>query len=940
MSLLTRLREALLPDFEVDREIGRGGMGTVFLAREVALDRPVAIKIIRPEDATASAVDRFLREARTLAQLSHPNIVPVHHVGNRDGLFYYVMEFVRGETLAERLARGTLTPEEARKLGRDLLDALEIAHKHDVIHRDVKPQNIFLVGDRYLLGDFGIATSSNAVTVTDSEGRVIVGTPPYMPPEQRYGWEVGPRTDLYAVGLVLYEALTQRRWSWFLPDDKPDWSKVPRRSGMLPVLQRALAYRPADRWPDAKTFRHALWRTRARKYRARTLALTVGGVAAGAVIGALLLRPPAVPPAGLVITEFQTAPGVDSVVGVDLAVALHSHLQGYRNGAGPLGLVAVSELPPGEDPNSRRKALRADAYLEARASGSGDSIEVQLLLVTRNAPPAEIRASGRSIWGVACDLGRAVLRNLGRSLEPYRCRYEDAPARANDLFLAGERAFRQQAWSRAESLYAAVLDLYPANAWARWRLLNAQRWRRERPYDEQLRDLGRLYEQQGQDLIEGDRHLLEAWLTPFGPARFEKYLQAIADLPRDPYSWLVYGDDLFARGALVGISLDSVRKVLERAVLYDSMMGPALMDLAWVAIRRGDTLAAREALGKLRTSTEDEGATIPTHYFELAFFQRFGSPEERGAAMAAALAPGSGNGDGTFLRMFRWGLAFDLAPAQLAIADLILSDTSLPPPARTLVLEARGLALATTGRYLAALAAFDEVAALSGAPEATLQAAQWRVLPRVFGLEAVPDAIVDSGVAVLASLAVDSGLADRADWTLAMDAYSRGDAAGAQQRLAAIRSRANAESADLVVLLEALQRVALGDTAGALAATEALAPYVASERGSEPFLRSAIYLMRGKWKRTIAPRDLPAEWIWHLNADLRGWPEGLAQAGEIDWAFGPYARLQRARALLRTWDRAEGCGELARITELWDEVDAVYEPLRDEALTLRTERCR
>lgn len=939
MSLLSRLREALLPEFEVDREIGHGGMGTVFLAREVALDRPVAIKIIRPEIATAHNVDRFQREARTLAQLSHPNIVPVHHVGNRGGFFYYVMELIPGETLAARLARGPLSLQEVRKLGRDLLDALEVAHRHDVIHRDVKPQNVFLVGDRYVLGDFGIATSSSAPTLTDSEGRVIEGTPQYMPPEQRYGWEVGPRTDLYGVGLVLYEALTRRRWSWFLPDDKPDWSKVPRRGGMHRVLQRALAFRPADRWPDARTFRHALWQTRVRKYVGRTVALTVAGVLFGAIV-ATIFWPRGAAPAGLVITEFQTDPGVDSVVGMDLAVALHSHLQGYRDGSEPLGLSAVAELPVGESPASRRRALRANAYVEARASETGNGVDVQLLLVAGNRPPAQIRASGRTIWGVACDLGRAILRNLERPLEPYRCRYEEAPARANDLFLAGERAFRRQAWGRAESLYAAVLDIYPEYAWAQWRRLNAQRWRRDRPYEEQLRDLRQLYDERAQDLLEGDRHLLEAWLSPFGPDRFATYQQAVSDLPRDPYIWLVYGDDLFARGALAGIGLDSVRRVLARAVTYDSLMGPALMDLAWVAIRRGEPDSARDALARLRGIAEPE-ATIPPKYFDLAFHLRFGTPEERSAAMAEALAPGSGASDAaSFLRMFRWGSSFDLAPAQLEIADRILSDPTLPAPARVLVLEARGLALATTGRYLAALAAFDEVAALSRVPEAALQAAQWRVLPRAFGLEAVPDAIVDSGVAALASLSADPALVDRADWTLAMHAYARGDAAGAQRRLGAIRSRADPASADLVILLDALQRVALGDVTGALDATDTLVPYVSSERGSEPFLRSAIYLMRGTWKRISDPRAVPSEWIWHLNADLRGWPEGLAQAGEIDWAFGTYARLQRARALVGTRERDEGCRELDRIAELWHDVDAVYEPLRDEALTLRTERCR
>jgi tetratricopeptide (TPR) repeat protein len=943
MPLLSRLREALLPEFEVEREIGHGGMGTVYLAREVALDRPVAIKIIRPEIATARAVDRFQREARTLAKLTHPNIVPVHHVGARAGFFYYVMEFIPGETLAARIARGPLSLDEVRKLGRDLLDALEVAHRHDVIHRDVKPQNIFLVGGRFVLGDFGIATSSTVDTPPDADGKVIVGTPQYMPPEQRYGWEIGPRTDLYGVGMVLYEAITRRRWNWFLPDDKPDWSKVPRRSGMLRVLQRALAFRPADRWPDARAFRQALWRTRIRKYAARTVALTASGLTVGAAI-VWFVKPTGLPLADLAVTEFQVAPPADPIDGIGLANYVQAHLQAYRiDGAPGIVLARMEPLPDTSDAERALKALRAKAYVRGRVVLVGDSLEARLVLVRQDRPPSEVPLErGRDLGAMACALGRGIVRLLERPIERYECirSTEDIPGSANRLFNAGEVAFRQQAWDTAESLYVAALDVDPSFAWARWRLLNAQRWMRDRPYEDQLRDLEELSEQQGGQLLEVDRHLLEAWLTPFGQGRFAKYQEAIDDLERDPYTWLVYGDDLFARGALVGIALDSARKVLERSVEYDSTMGPALMDLAWMAIRQGDADSARDALNRLRRIAAPDAATIPPRSFDLAYTLRFGTPEQQGAAMAQALDPGNGTGDfASFLRMLRWGLSFDVAPAQLAIANAILGNTSLPDSSRVLVLEARGLALVATGRYLPALAAFDEVAALSRASEAALQAAQWRVLPHALGLEAVPDAVVDSGVVALESLAADPAIADRAAWALAVHAYARGDVAGAQRRLRAIRARGDPASADLLLFLEALQRAAEGDVAGALDATATLVPYV-SERGSEPFLRSAVYLTRGEWKRMIDPRAVPFEWLWHLNADLRGWPVGLAQAGEIDWAFGTYARLLRARALFGARGRREACAELARLGELWEEVDAAYEPLHHETLTLLSERCR
>src|SRR3989442_1979647 len=179
------------------------------------------------------------------------------------------MDFLEGETLADRLGRGPLGPSEALKLGRDLLDALQEAHERVVVHRDIKQSNVFFVGGRALLVDFGIAkpvsgTSGGAVT---PRGRApapapsltapgsVVGTLDYMPPEQAAGAEVTPRADLYAVGMVLYEALTGRHWSILDRPDRADWSGVSRRIGR--VLRRGLPWGPGATWADAAAFLRA-----------------------------------------------------------------------------------------------------------------------------------------------------------------------------------------------------------------------------------------------------------------------------------------------------------------------------------------------------------------------------------------------------------------------------------------------------------------------------------------------------------------------------------------------------------------------------------------------------------------------------------------------------------------------------------------------------------
>ena len=225
-TLLERLRQALAPDFEVERELASGGMGSVFLAYDQTLDRRVAIKILKPELASATASERFLREARTLAHLKHPSIVPIYQAGESDGLSYYVMELVEGETLADRLADGPLGAEAAARLADDLLAGLEVAHANGIVHRDIKPANVILVGNRAVLVDFGIAKrvekSDEQLTATGH----VVGTPAYMAPEVLAGGEATPATDIYAVGMVLFEAVTGRRW----PRSSvatADWGGVP-----------------------------------------------------------------------------------------------------------------------------------------------------------------------------------------------------------------------------------------------------------------------------------------------------------------------------------------------------------------------------------------------------------------------------------------------------------------------------------------------------------------------------------------------------------------------------------------------------------------------------------------------------------------------------------------------------------------------------------------
>ncbi|MDB4892042.1 MAG: protein kinase [Gemmatimonadetes bacterium] len=272
-SLATRLATALAGRYAIEREIARGGMATVYLARDLRHSRHVAIKVLREEVAAAIGAERFLAEIRVTASLQHPHILPLFDSGNAEGLLWYAMPFVEGETLRSHLARvGTLPVAEAVRLAREVADALDHAHVRGIVHRDVKPENVLLQDGHALVADFGIALAlEQAGGERITRTGFALGTPQYMSPEQAAGERaLDARVDVYALGAVLHEMLAGeppfaaptrqavvRRMMHELPP-----ALILRRPDVTPVVdaavRRALARRADDRFPSAAAFAAAL----------------------------------------------------------------------------------------------------------------------------------------------------------------------------------------------------------------------------------------------------------------------------------------------------------------------------------------------------------------------------------------------------------------------------------------------------------------------------------------------------------------------------------------------------------------------------------------------------------------------------------------------------------------------------------------------------------
>lgn len=919
-------------------------MGVVFLGRDVALDRAVAIKVLKPELASQRAAERFLREARLLAKLSHPNVVPIHQVGEQNGLYYYIMDHVAGETVAQRLERGPMRRPEVVALGADLLGGLDAAHRLGIVHRDVKPSNIFLLPDRAILADFGIAQPSTDPDTTLTEPGQIMGTLRYMAPEQREGaGRVDHRADLYSAGVVLYEALTGRVPR--LPGhDGVNWSGVPMDSRW--VMKRALQPEPARRWESARGFRTAL-------VHPRRWHLRLGLVLLGALIAiGLFLWPkggvaaaPPIPSSDLTVLPFE---GGDTGTGRELAQYTGDRLQWFtRFRFQPTfrTFTWADSVPPS------KRAERAPRELNAAYVALGRLVELggqpALELTIRDSSGKALNLIPIRVQGKPDDMPawsqRVADSIVGRVFPGLAPRFWElsrrtsADTRAYEEYFNGEKAFQRDAYEKADSYYNKSLKRDPGFVEASLRLAIVRRFRRV-PFEA---DLKKLYDKSGNELPDQHRRLIEALLEPDLDRRFARYRQVVDSFPDDPTVRFIYADELFHRGPLVGIPLDSAIAQLEQLTRLHSDLeqAPTYDHLLWGYLRLGRQADADSSLrGRTHIpfSGEDEEARR-RRFLQLAYNERF--------QPAIAWLKHVGlwvHTDSTVLdgiqRYVRLGNPFDIPRAQLILGG-ILASKGKTVAARASGQRAQGLALMLLGRPAEALGHLDRAVQWLAQPDSALERAEWRILPAMLGLPPADSADQAESVARLEQLSRAGDPSARPAWALAIDAARRGDTAAVAQWAGLVDRAAPAHrgAARLARELAAIRAAARGRLDSALTLSAPLLAYDSTGVVEDPFARAVLHLDRGRWLLALGDTTkADAELLWYENSDsgIEGWLHSEVQPGEVDAVASAAARLFRGRLAVARHDTAAACRLVPRVAELWAGAEPVYGALVREARTL------
>ncbi len=501
-----RLRTVLADHYAVERELGRGGMATVYLAQDLKQGRPVAIKILRPTLMESVGPARFVREIRIASRLTHPNILPIHESGEAGGLLFYVMPFVAGESLRDRLRREKQLPvDEAVRITREVANGLAYAHGEDIVHRDIKPENILLEAGQAVIADFGLARAIHVAAVDElTSAGLALGTPSYMSPEQASGADqVDGRSDLYSLACVLYEMLAgeppftgpsaQAISAKHLQLPPPPLRTV--RPGVPPqiaaAINRALEKVPADRFQSAEEFVRALEaddRTPPRRSLRRTLGWGAPLLAGLVLLGMMLLeRQPArlggADPTHIAVLYFDVERPDTSLTWV--ANGLTEELIDQLSRVEALSVISANGVRQYRDrpasPDSIAAALAVGTLVSGTLAGSLERPRLTVRLIEptgRQAYSKTMEAVSGNILTLRAELAEQVAaflrERLGREIRlrerhsgrnpqawVHVRRAEGLREDARALYAAGDTAAAQRSFDMADSWFRRAEQLEP-----------------------------------------------------------------------------------------------------------------------------------------------------------------------------------------------------------------------------------------------------------------------------------------------------------------------------------------------------------------------------------------------------------------------------------------------------------------------------------------------
>ena len=755
--LQERLQAALGDAFRLERELARGSMSRLFLAKEASLNRQVVVKVLPPEFTSEVSTERFKQEIELAAHLQHPNILPVLTAGTRHNLLYYITPYVAGESLRHRLTReGRLPIADATRILHEIADALAHAHAEGVIHRDIKPENILLEGEHAVLTDFGVARaladSRSGDRLTDTG--LALGTPGYMSPEQAAGdRNVDARADVYALSVVGYEMLagcppfagptpqaviaahltaTPRP----LADLRPE---IPLE--VANAIAHALAKDPNARIQTAAQFRDALGATHARPT-ARRLSTTqwlgVGATFAVIVLGSTIgvvsrrHRTMVIPSASVIaVVPFapSTADSALARLGRDLVVTISANLDGVGDIRTVDALTVLAQTHRTDLAHSLQEGLALGRHLGASSVVHGSLIRVGNrvrldfgLFTTDSAKSiarATVTAAPDSLTALTDSATWTLLREVWRSRAPPTPSLAAITTRsvpALRAFLEGEQNIVENRWRAAADAFSRAMEADSSFWLAYRRFAYSREWRFD-PVDSTIVNA---YRDHRFDLPERERLLIEANMTDSARVTLSRLKEITRRYPDYWPGWLAYADRFVHVAPLLGYTSADARAALEGTVRLNPNLAAVWQHLFWVAIPF-DTATAVHALEEYTRlgggpATTAELGIDETRLFRLDLqFRRTGNLDRaQSDSLARDLARAQSHPVGEYYLLWQHLPRLSLEINRRAVATVASTESAIP--------HRRAFAMAWAGRgaWDSALTAMDELLDRSAEDRLTL----------------------------------------------------------------------------------------------------------------------------------------------------------------------------------------------------------------------------